>query len=140
MSIFKEFKQFISRGNVIDIAIGFIIGAAFAKISSSLVSDVIMPPIGLLIDDVNFSELIIPLKPAVVGKNGEIVKPAVGIYYGKFIQTIIDFFIISFAVFIIFKVASALKKKEPPKAPSSPVKSDETLVLEQIRDILKEKN
>jgi large conductance mechanosensitive channel len=133
MGLFQEFKQFISRGNVIDIAIGFIIGAAFSKISASLVSDILMPPLGLVIDNVKFDQLVIPLKEFPD-------KPPIGIYYGKFIQTVIDFFIIAFAVFLIFKAAAYLKKKEPSKPAASSVKSDEVILLEQIRDILEKKN
>jgi len=134
MRFFQEFKQFISKGNVIDIAVAFIIGAAFGKISASLVSDIIMPPIGLLISNVNFDQLLIPLKEV----PGEV---PVGIYYGRFFQTVLNFIIIAFAVFLLVKVVAKFKKKEketPP--PPAIVKTDETVLLEEIRDLLKNKN
>lgn len=137
MNFISEFKQFISKGNVVDIAIGFIIGAAFSKVSASLVSDVLMPPLGLLISNVNFTDLMIELKAAELDTTGAIVTPAVGIFYGKLIQSIIDFFIIGFAVFLLFKLISKFKKKEPPVVETAPIKTDEVILLEQIRDLLK---
>jgi large conductance mechanosensitive channel len=108
----KEFKEFAMRGNVVDMAVGIIIGAAFGKIVSSLVADVIMPPIGLLLGGVDFSSLMITLKHAV----GD--TPAVTISYGKFINTVIDFIIIAFAIFMVVKGLNKLKRKEvaPPPA------------------------
>ncbi len=113
--MFKEFKAFAMRGNVMDMAIGIIIGAAFGRIVSSLVADVIMPPIGLLLGGVDFSGLIITLKQAV----GD--APAVTISYGKFINTIIDFIIIAFAIFMVVKGLNKMKKKEeaPPPEPTT---------------------
>ena len=129
MSIFKDFKDFAVRGNVVDLAVGIIIGAAFGKIVTSVVADVVMPPIGLLIGGVNFSDLVITLKDAV----GE--KPAVVIAIGKFIQTIIDFTIIAFAIFMLVKVINKVKAKEV--APPPPLTAQETLLTE-IRDLLKQ--
>ncbi|PUA27469.1 MAG: large-conductance mechanosensitive channel [Cellvibrio sp. 79] len=129
MSIFKDFKDFAVRGNVVDLAVGIIIGAAFGKIVTSVVADVVMPPIGLLIGGVNFSDLVITLKEAV----GD--KPAVVIAIGKFIQTIIDFTIIAFAIFILVKVINKVKAKEV--APPPPLTAQETLLTE-IRDLLKQ--
>lgn len=133
MSIMKEFKEFAVKGNVIDMAVGIIIGAAFGKIVSSFVGDVIMPPIGVLIGGIDFSSLAITVKEAA----GDV--PAVVISYGKFIQTVVDFTIIAFAIFIAVKGINSLKRKEEaaPKAPPEPT-AQETLLAE-IRDLLKEK-
>ncbi|MCX0430192.1 large-conductance mechanosensitive channel protein MscL [Aeromonas veronii] len=131
MSLIQEFKAFAARGNVIDMAVGIIIGAAFGKIVSSFVGDVIMPPIGLILGGVDFSDLAITLKAA------EGSAPAVVIAYGKFIQTIIDFLIISFAIFMGLKAINTLKKKQEEEAasPAAPTKDQE--LLTEIRDLLK---
>ncbi len=131
MSLIQEFKAFAARGNVIDMAVGIIIGAAFGKIVSSFVGDVIMPPIGLILGGVDFSDLAVTLKAA------EGATPAVVIAYGKFIQTIIDFLIISFAIFMGLKAINTLKKKqeEEAAAPAGPTKEQE--LLTEIRDLLK---
>ena len=131
MSLIQEFKAFAARGNVIDMAVGIIIGAAFGKIVSSFVGDVIMPPIGLILGGVDFSDLAVTLKAA------EGATPAVVIAYGKFIQTIIDFLIISFAIFMGLKAINTLKKKqeEEAAAPAGPPKDQE--LLTEIRDLLK---
>jgi large conductance mechanosensitive channel len=131
MSLMKEFKAFASRGNVIDMAVGIIIGAAFGKIVSSFVGDIIMPPIGIILGGVNFSDLSFVLLAA----QGD--APAVVIAYGKFIQTIIDFTIIAFAIFMGLKAINTLKRKEEeaPKAPAAPTKDQE--LLSEIRDLLK---
>lgn len=115
MSMLKEFKEFAMRGNVVDMAVGIIIGAAFGKIVSSLVSDVIMPPIGLLLGGVDFSDKMITLKAAV----GE--APAVTLKYGVFINTVIDFLIVAFAIFMMIRAINRLKRKEeaPPPAPTT---------------------
>ena len=127
----KEFKDFAVKGNVLDMAVGIIIGAAFGKIVSSFVGDVIMPPIGVLLGGVDFSDLAFTLKDAV----GE--APAVVLGYGKFIQTLIDFTIIAFAIFMVIKAMNSLKKKEAvaPKAPPEPSKQE--VLLAEIRDLLK---
>ncbi|MEI8613117.1 large-conductance mechanosensitive channel protein MscL [Shewanella sp. PP-He15 brown] len=131
MSLIKEFRAFASRGNVIDMAVGIIIGAAFGKIVSSFVADIIMPPIGIILGGVNFSDLSIVLQAA----QGDV--PSVVIAYGKFIQTIIDFTIIAFAIFMGVKAINRLKRKEEvaPKAPAAPTKDQE--LLSEIRDLLK---
>jgi large conductance mechanosensitive channel len=116
MSITKEFKEFAMRGNVVDMAVGIIIGGAFGKIVSSFVQDVIMPPIGLLLGVVDFSDLAITLKKAV----GE--TPAVVLKYGVFVNTVIDFLIIAFAIFMMVKVMNTLKRKEEAPAPSPTTK------------------
>ncbi|AMG02205.1 large-conductance mechanosensitive channel protein MscL [Vibrio mimicus] len=131
MSLLKEFKAFASRGNVIDMAVGIIIGAAFGKIVSSFVADIIMPPIGIILGGVNFSDLSFVLLAA----QGD--APAVVIAYGKFIQTVVDFMIIAFAIFMGLKAINSLKRKEEeaPKAPPAPTKDQE--LLSEIRDLLK---
>src|ERR1700733_7203012 len=106
MGIIKEFRDFISKGNVIDLAVGIIIGAAFGKIVASLVADVIMPPIGFVLGGVNFTDLKIPLKAAQTDAAGKVVKAAVGINYGNFLQICFEFFIIAFAVFMLVKAVS----------------------------------
>ena len=133
MGMMKEFKEFAMKGNVVDMAVGIVIGAAFGKIVSSFVKDVLMPPIGMLMGGVNFSDLSITLKEA-VGKT-----PAVVVKYGVFIQTVIDFAIVAFAIFMLIKGINAMKRKEEaaPAAPPEPPK--EELLLAEIRDILKEK-
>ena len=136
----NEFKQFAMRGNVIDLAVGVIIGAAFSKITSSLVGDIIMPPIGALIGGVNFTDLVITLKQASVAANGEII-PAVTINYGSFIQTIIDFLIIAFTIFLFIKLINKLnrqKAKETPVIPPTP--PADIQLLTEIRDLLKQQN
>ena len=133
MSMMKEFKEFAVKGNVVDMAVGIIIGAAFGKIVSSFVGDVIMPPIGVLLGGVDFSALAFTIQQAV----GE--TPAVVVSYGKFIQTVVDFTIIAFAIFIAVKAINTLKRKEEesPKAPPAP--SVEEVLLGEIRDLLKER-
>lgn len=128
MKIIDEFKKFAIKGNVIDMAVGIIIGSAFGKIISSLVSDIIMPPIGVLLGGVDFSHLAITIKRATVDV------PAVTINYGIFINSIIDFVIIAFSIFIVIKQINRFKKKEDEK-PSQP--SEEVLLLREIRDSLK---
>ncbi|HVN71051.1 MAG TPA: large-conductance mechanosensitive channel protein MscL [Desulfomonilia bacterium] len=130
MGMLQEFKTFAVKGNVVDMAVGIIIGAAFGKIVSSLVGDVIMPPIGLILGGVDFSNLTIVLKGA-VGK-----APAVSLNYGKFIQTVIDFMIIAFSIFILVKGINTLKRKEE-EAPAEPPKQE--VLLGEIRDLLKKK-
>ena len=131
MGFMKEFKEFAMRGNVVDMAVGIIIGAAFGKIVSSFVGDVIMPPIGLLVGGIDFTNLAIILKPAVDKA------AAVTLNYGKFIQTVFDFIIIAFAIFVAIKAMNALKKKEEaaPAAPAPPPKQE--VLLGEIRDLLK---
>lgn len=131
MGMMQEFKDFAVRGNVVDMAVGVIVGAAFGKIVSSMVADVVMPPIGVLLGGVNFSDLSFTIKEA-VDKS-----PAVVIAYGKFAQTIIDFTIIAFVIFMAVRFIASLKKKEVanPVAPAAP--SAEQVLLTEIRDLLK---
>lgn len=131
MSFAKEFREFAVKGNVVDMAVGIIIGAAFGKIVSSLVSDVVTPPLGYLIGGVDFSKLAVTL-PAVAGAD------AVTIKYGTFLQTTFDFIIVALAIFMLVKLINRLKRKEEiaPSAPPPP--SKEQLLLEEIRDLLKQ--
>lgn len=122
----SDFKVFISRGNVVDMAVGVIVGGAFGKIVSSLVNDILMPIIGVLLGGLNFSDLSIKVGDATVK-------------YGSFVQTIIDFLIISFSIFLMIKLFEKFKKKEEPKKEETK-KSDEVLLLEEIRDLLKNKS
>jgi large conductance mechanosensitive channel len=133
MSLVSEFKEFAMRGNVVDLAVGIVIGAAFGKIVSSFVADVLMPPIGLLLGGVDFSDLAVTLKDA-AGNT-----PAVLWSYGKFIQSIVDFTIVAFAIFLLVKAMNTLRKKEEakPEAPKPP--SNEEVLLTQIRDLLKQR-
>lgn len=134
MSLLKEFKAFAVKGNVVDMAVGIIIGAAFGKIVSSFVGDVIMPPLGLLIGGVDFTNLALVLKPA----QGD--TPAVVLAYGKFIQTVVDFLIVAFAIFMGVKVINRLKHEEAKKPTTPPAPSKEEVLLGEIRDLLKEQN
>ncbi|KAF1052186.1 MAG: Large-conductance mechanosensitive channel [Stenotrophomonas maltophilia] len=134
MSLLNEFKAFAVKGNVVDMAVGIIIGAAFGKIVSSFVGDVVMPPIGLLIGGVDFSELAITFKAA------EGNAPAVVLAYGKFIQTCLDFLIVAFAIFLGVKAINQLKRKEAEAPSVPPAPSPEQTLLTEIRDLLKEQN
>lgn len=131
MSMLKEFREFAVKGNVVDMAVGIIIGVAFGKIVSSVVGDVIMPPIGLLVGGVDFSNLSIIMKEAVADK------PAVVISYGKFLQTLIDFIIVAFVVFLGIKTMNSWNKKEEAAPPAPTPPSKEELLLTEIRDLLK---
>jgi len=133
MGMMSEFKQFAMKGNVVDMAVGIIIGAAFGKIVSSFVADVIMPPLGLLIGGVDFTDLAVTLQAASEGV------AAVTLNYGKFIQTVFDFTIVAFAIFIAIKAMNSLKRKEEekPAAPAAPSKEEQ--LLAEIRDLLKQK-
>lgn len=124
----KEFKEFISRGNVIDLAVGVIIGGAFGKIVASLVNDIIMPIVGIIIGGLNFSELSVSVGEATIA-------------YGAFIQSIVDFFIIALCIFLIIKLINRLRKKKeaPAEEPKEPEPSKEELLLAEIRDLLKNK-
>ncbi|MBA4300856.1 large conductance mechanosensitive channel [Algoriphagus alkaliphilus] len=139
MGILKEFKEFAVKGNVIDLAVAVIIGGAFGKIVSSLVNDIVMPPIGLLIGGVDFKDLNIILKDATTDAAGEAVA-AVTLNYGMFIQNVIDFAIIAFVIFLAIKGINNLSKKKeeapaPPPQPPAPTASEK--LLEEIRDLLK---
>ena len=131
MSMMKEFREFAMRGNVMDMAVGIIIGAAFGKIVSSFVNDVLMPPLGLAVGGVDFSDLVVTLKQA----SGDVA--AVTLNYGSFVQTVVDFIIIAFAIFLMVKAMNAMKKKEEAKPAPPPGPSAEETLLAEIRDLLK---
>lgn len=131
MGFINEFKAFAVKGNVVDMAVGIIIGAAFGKIVSSFVGDVVMPPLGLLIGGVDFSDLAIVLKAA----EGDL--PAVTLGYGKFIQTIIDFTIVAFAIFMGVKAINRLKREEAVAPSTPPAPTPDQVLLGEIRDLLK---
>ena len=138
MGMLQEFKAFAMRGNVVDMAVGIIIGGAFGKIVSSFVADVVMPPLGMLIGGVDFTDLKLIMKDAILDTTGGIVTPAVSLNYGTFIQTTIDFIIIAFAIFMMIKAMNSLKKKEEPApAPPPPGPTKEEVLLTEIRDLLK---
>lgn len=139
MKLIDEFKAFAMRGNVVDMAVGIIIGAAFGRIVSSFVADIIMPPIGLLLGGVDFTDLKLILKEPVMDASGKVLTQAVSINYGNFIQIVIDFLIIAFAVFMAIKALNRLKRKEvvAPQEVPPPVPTKEELLLAEIRDILK---
>jgi len=131
MSIASEFKEFASRGNVIDLAVGVVIGGAFGSITNSLVQDIIMPPIGMVLSGINFADIVTTLKQA--GPDG---KGAVVLSWGKFIQAIINFLIIAMAMFAVVKAINTMKRRQE-EAPPPPEPTDEVKLLTEIRDALK---
>ena len=139
MSMVKEFKEFISRGNVVDLAVGVIIGGAFGAIVTSLVKDVVMPPIGYLTSGIDFSSLKAQLAPAVLDASGKVTKPEVDVSYGLFINTIINFLIVALVIFLVVKGVNALKRHEAEKPTDPPVPGPEEKLLIEIRDILASK-
>jgi large conductance mechanosensitive channel len=143
MKMLKEFKEFAMRGNVVDLAVGVIIGGAFGKIVSSVVNDIIMPPIGLLISGVKFTDIKIKISDAVLDAAGAVTKEAITINIGNFIQTVIDFTLVAMAIFFMIKLMNNLNKKkaDPDPAPATPPPpSKEESLLTEIRDILKSKS
>jgi len=142
MKLIDEFKTFAMRGNVIDLAVGIIVGAAFGRIVSSFVADIIMPPIGLLLGGVKFTDLKVILKDPVLDSAGKVITDAVTINYGNFLQTTVDFIIIAFAIFMMVKLMNSLKRKEivAPQEVPVPIPTKEELLLMDIRDILKTKS
>lgn len=143
MGFFKEFKEFAMKGNVMDMAIGVVIGGAFGKIVTSLVNDIIMPLVGALIGNVNFTTLSLTLRAPKLNEAGEIVSEAVTLNYGNFIQVTVDFLIIAFCIFLVMKginKATSMVKKQEEEAPApTPEPSAEEKLLTEIRDLLKEK-
>ncbi len=145
MGLMKEFKEFAMRGNVIDMAVGIVIGAGFGKIVSSFVADVVMPPIGLLTGGVDFADKSIVLKDAVAAVEATdttaavAASPAVVLNYGMFINTIVDFVIVAFAIFVVIKLMNAAKRKEEAKPAAPPAPPKQEVLLEEIRDLLKAK-
>lgn len=137
MGFLKEFKEFAAKGSVIDLAVGVIIGGAFGKIVASLVNDIIMPFVGIVLGGVNFTEWKLTLKDAILAADGKVLKPAVVLGIGNFIQTTIDFLIIAFVIFLFIKGFNSMKKREEeiPAAPAEP--TDEVKLLTEIRDALR---
>ena len=133
MGLIKEFKEFSVKGNAIDLAVGVIIGAAFGKIVSSIVNDIIMPPIGLLVGGVYFKGLKFVMKSPVTDATGKIISEAVTLNYGNFLQTTFDFMIIAFRIFMLVKALNSFKKKEEAKPPEQ---KEEVELLKEIRDAL----
>jgi large conductance mechanosensitive channel len=147
MSLAKEFKEFISRGNVVDLAVGVIIGGAFGAIINSLVKDVVMPPIGYLMSGIDFSSIKFILQNAVTkpdlsdlsGAKTIVVKPEVAIAFGSFLNTLISFLIVAFVIFLVVKGVNALKRQEAAKPADPPVPSPQEKLLIEIRDLLAKK-
>lgn len=138
MGFFKEFKEFAMRGNVIDLAVGVVIGGAFGKIVNSMVNDVIMPPIGMLIGGFSFNSIKITMKAAETDAIGKVIKEAVTLNIGNFIQVTFEFLIVAFAIFLVIKAMNSLKRKqETAPAPAPPAPSNEEVLLAEIRDLLK---
>lgn len=140
----QDFKAFAMKGNVIDMAVGVVIGGAFGKIVSSLVANVIMPPIGLLVGGVNFTDLKWVMKAAEIGADGKEIAPAVTLDYGQFLQATFDFLIIAFAIFLFIRLITKLTTKKQAEVagapPTPPAPTKEEVLLTEIRDLLKEKN
>lgn len=148
MSMIKEFKEFAMKGNVVDLAVGVIIGGAFGKIVTSMVNDILMPPIGKLMNGVNFNDLFINLDPAKLAKDGSVIKSlaqakevgAAVIAYGSFLSTLIDFTIVAFCIFMVIKAMNNMKKAPAPAAPTAPPEpTKQEKLLMEIRDLLKAK-
>ena len=142
-SLIKEFKDFAMKGNVIDMAVGVIIGGAFGKIISSLVNDILMPLVGALIGNVDFTTLSATLRAPKLDSAGEVVKQAVTLNYGNFIQVAVDFLLVAICIFLVIKAinkAKALAEKKKDEEPAAPApKPDDVVLLEEIRDLLKNK-
>ena len=142
-SLIKEFKDFAMKGNVIDMAVGVIIGGAFGKIISSLVNDILMPLVGALIGNVDFTTLSCTLRAPKLDSAGEVVKQAVTLNYGNFIQVAVDFLLVAICIFLVIKAinkAKALAEKKKEEEPAAPApKPDDVVLLEEIRDLLKNK-
>ena len=136
MGLISEFKDFINKGNAVDLAVGVVIGAAFGKIVNSIVNDIIMPPIGLALGGVNFTDIKMTIKAASVDVAGTVV-PAVTVNAGNFIQVLIEFTIIAFAIFMVVKGLNKMKKAEEAAPSSPPPPTKEEILLGEIRDLLK---
>jgi large conductance mechanosensitive channel len=139
MGLIKEFKDFINKGNVVDLAVGIVIGTAFGKIVSSLVADIIMPPVGLILGGYNFQDIKIFLKEAIIDSSGKVTQAAVTMNMGSFLQNVIDFIIIAFCIFLFVKAINKMRKAKEAEPASPPVLTKEEILLTEIRDILKNK-
>ncbi len=143
MAFLKEFKEFAMRGNVIDMAVGVVIGAAFGKIVSSLVNDIIMPVVGVATGGLNFTDYKLVLQQAVIdGKSGDIITPEVSMNWGSWVQTVVDFLIVAFCIFVAVKAINKLKREKAakePAAPAVPEPTKEEVLLTEIRDLLKDR-
>jgi large conductance mechanosensitive channel len=135
-SFLHDFKEFAVKGNAIDLAVGVVIGAAFGSVVKSLVDDVIMPPLGLLTGGVDFSNKKLVLKDALLGPDGKVLKDAVDLRYGVFLNTIINFIIVALAIFVVIKLLSALQRKQA-AAPAEPALTTDQKLLTEIRDLIK---
>ncbi len=141
MSFLKEFKEFAMRGNVVDMAVGVVIGAAFGKIISSLVDDIIMPLVGVATGGINFTDYKWVIQQAVIdGQTQEILKPEVSMNWGSWVQTVVDFLIVALCIFVAIKAINRLKKEAPTEEPAAdPAPTKEEVLLTEIRDLLKDK-
>lgn len=139
MGFITEFKEFASRGNMVDLAVGVVIGGAFGKIVTSLVSDVIMPPIGLITGGMDFKDMIITLKPAVMKGSTEMI-PAVAVKIGLFLNALVDFVIVAFAIFMVIKAISALRRKQAEEPATPPAPAEDIVLLTEIRDALRSRS
>ena len=139
MGLIKEFKEFALKGNVMDMAVGVVIGGSFGKIVSSLVADIIMPLVGALLGNVDFTKLAVTLRKEVLDAAGEVAKPAVNLTYGNFIQAAVDFLIIALCIFFVLKGVNKISKKKdaPAPEPAEPVVPEDIQILREIRDSLK---
>ena len=137
MGMISEFKEFAMRSNVIDLAVGVVIGAAFGKIVTALVDRIIMPPIGLLVGGVDFSDWVLTLREATLDAAGQEVAPAVVIGIGEFLNTVVQFIIVAFAIFMVVKALNRLSRKKAEPEPAPAVPPEEVLLLREIRDALK---
>lgn len=140
MGFVKEFKEFATKGNVMDLAVGIIIGSAFGKIVSSLVADIIMPPIGVMVGGMKFTDIKLGLKDAIVDGSGKVIREAVTLNIGNFIQATFDFIIIAGAIFLIVKVINKLKRKKAEESPVQQGPTVEVQLLMEIRDLLKKQS
>jgi large conductance mechanosensitive channel len=139
MGFITEFKEFASRGNMVDLAVGVVIGGAFGKIVTSLVNDVIMPPIGLITGGMDFKDMIITLKPAVMKGSTEMI-PAVAVKIGLFLNALVDFVIVAFAIFMVIKAISALRRKQAEEPATQPAPAEDIVLLTEIRDALRSRS
>jgi large conductance mechanosensitive channel len=137
MGMLKEFKEFAMKGNLVDIAVAFVMGASFGKIVTSFVDGIVMPLVGMLTGGINFNDKVLVLKEAVENAAGKVITPAVEVKYGAFITNLIDFIIVAFSVFLVIKAMNSMKKEQAAAAPASTEPSGAEKLLAEIRDSLK---